>query len=54
MKERGKDKEVTRWLQNQVAPRNDAMKADPSSGVSIDDAFGGVRAHHEARLKDQK
>ena len=54
MKERYKDKEVTRWLQNQVASSYDAMKADPSGGVSIDDAFGSVRAHHEVRLRDQK
>lgn len=51
LKER--DEAIERWLQNQVAARFDAMKADPARAISIDDAFAGVRAHHAGRLKDR-
>ena len=49
LKER--DDAVERWLRTEVAETYDAMKADPSRGVSIDDAFAQVRAHHAERLK---
>ncbi|QXF12346.1 type II toxin-antitoxin system ParD family antitoxin [Sphingopyxis terrae] len=49
LKER--DAAVERWLLEEVAPVYDAMKADPSRGVSIDSAFGDVRARHAERVK---
>ncbi|MEZ5938366.1 MAG: type II toxin-antitoxin system ParD family antitoxin [Hyphomonadaceae bacterium] len=50
LKER--DEAIERWLREEVAPVYDAMKADPTRGVTIDDAFAEVRAHHAGRLKD--
>lgn len=49
LKER--DEAIGRWLQHHVAPSFDAMKADPSRGVSVDDAFASVRARHAERTK---
>jgi antitoxin ParD1/3/4 len=47
-----RDAAVERWLNNEVAPAYDAMKTDPSRGVSAKEAFADVRARHAARLKD--
>lgn len=49
LKER--DEAVERWLQEEVAARYDAMKADPSQAISVDAAFAGIRARHEERQK---
>lgn len=49
LKER--DEAIERWLRTEVAQTYDAMKADPGRGVSLDDAFAQVRAHHAERLK---
>lgn len=49
---RERDEAVERWLREEVAPVYDAMKADPSRDVSIEDAFSDVRARHSERLKD--
>ena len=46
-----RDAAVERWLREEVAPAYDAMKADPSRGISAADAFASVRARHAARLK---
>lgn len=51
LKER--DAAVERWLYEAVAPTYDAMKADPSRAVSVDSAFGNVRARHAERAKDR-
>lgn len=51
LKER--DDAVERWLNSEVAATYDAMKADPARGVSVDDAFAAVRAHHAKRMKDR-
>ena len=47
-----RDAAVERWLHDEVAPVYDAMKTDPSRGVSAEEAFAAVRARHAARLKD--
>jgi antitoxin ParD1/3/4 len=47
-----RDEAVERWLRDEDAPVYDAMKADPSRGIPVEDAFAAVRAHHAARLKD--
>jgi antitoxin ParD1/3/4 len=52
LKER--DEAVERWLQDEVAPVYDAMRADPGRAVTINDAFENVRARHAERLKDAK
>ena len=49
LKER--DEAVERWLNEEVAPVYDAMKSDPERGVSIEDAFAKLRAHHAQRGK---
>ncbi|MPT47884.1 MAG: type II toxin-antitoxin system ParD family antitoxin [Sphingobium sp.] len=47
LKER--DEAVERWLSGEVAMSYDAMKADPSRAISVDDAFASVRAQHMKR-----
>lgn len=42
---------VDHWLREEVARVYDAMAADPARAVSIDDAFGDIRARHAERLK---
>lgn len=46
-----RDKAVERWLREEVAPSYDAMKADPTRGVSIQTTFDNIRAHHAAAMK---
>ena len=46
-----RDAAVERWLRAEVAPTHDAMKADPSRGISVDRAFAEVRARHAAKRK---
>lgn len=48
---RERDAAVETWLLREVAPIYDAMRADPERGLSIDEAFGDVRARHAARIK---
>jgi len=50
---RERDEAVERWLQNEVAPVYDAMKAGPARAVSAASAFGEVRARHAERVKAQ-
>ena len=52
LKER--DGAVERWLQADVAETFDRMRAEPARGVSVDDAFGRLRAHHAKRLKEHR
>ncbi|MPT47896.1 MAG: type II toxin-antitoxin system ParD family antitoxin [Sphingobium sp.] len=44
LKER--DEAVERWLRGKIAMSYDAMQADPSRAISIDDVFASVRAYH--------
>lgn len=50
---RERDDAVERWLRGEVAASYDAMKADPSRGLSIDTAFDALRERHAERLKDR-
>lgn len=51
LKER--DDVVERWLREEIAPVYDALQADPSQRLSIDNVFEEVRAHHERRFKNR-
>lgn len=51
---RERDAAVERWLREEVAPEYDAMMADPSRGIPIDQAFAEIRARLEARRKDAR
>jgi antitoxin ParD1/3/4 len=43
-----RDRAVESWLQEQVGPAYDALKADPTRAVSIDDVRARLAAEHEA------
>lgn len=45
-----RDRAVERWLQNDVAAAYDAMKADPSRGISIDKVRDRLAARHQATI----
>ncbi|MCW5760512.1 MAG: type II toxin-antitoxin system ParD family antitoxin, partial [Phenylobacterium sp.] len=47
LKER--DAAIERWLREEVAPEYDAMMADPSRGIPVEQAFAEIRARLEAR-----
>lgn len=47
-----RDTAVEKWLLKEVAPVYDAMKADPTQGMSVQSAFDQVREHHARQLKD--
>jgi antitoxin ParD1/3/4 len=49
-----RDAAVEHWLEEEVAPVYDAMKADPKRGISARKVVAMVRAHHAARLKASK
>lgn len=46
-----RDAAVERWLREEVAAVYDAMKADPSRGIPIDEVFAEIRAHHAKQTK---
>jgi antitoxin ParD1/3/4 len=48
------DEAVERWLREVVVPRYDAMLADPSRGIPIEEAFSEIRARLKERYKDPK
>lgn len=48
---RDRDNEVERWLQDEVAPTFDAMKADPARGIRAADVKVPILAHHAKRVK---
>lgn len=45
-----RDASVERWLYDEVLPVLDAMTADPSRGLSADQVFADLRAHHAKRV----
>lgn len=47
-----RDAAVERWLQAQVAPTYDAMRADPSRAIPAETVLNKLRAHHAKLLKD--
>ena len=42
-----RDRAVENWLREQVAPAYDALKADPSRAVSVDQVRAALAAEHE-------
>jgi antitoxin ParD1/3/4 len=42
-----RDRAVEGWLREQVAPAYDALKADPSRAVSVDDVRSRLSAEHD-------
>ena len=45
-----RDRAVENWLRDQVGPAYDALKADPSRAVSIDQVRAMLAAEHQAAL----
>jgi antitoxin ParD1/3/4 len=45
-----RDRAVESWLLGQVGPAYDALKADPSRAVTIDDVRARLAAEHKAAL----
>jgi antitoxin ParD1/3/4 len=45
---------VEHWLESEVAPVYDAMKADPKRAVPAEKVFAVVRAYHAKKLKAPK
>lgn len=46
-----RDRVVETWLREQVAPAFDAIKANPSRGVSVDAVRARLSAEHKAAKK---
>ncbi len=46
-----RDRMMETWLREQVAPALDAIKADPSRAVSVDDVRARLAAEHKAARK---
>ena len=42
-----RDRAVEAWLREQVGPAYDALKADPSRAVSLDQVRGALAAEHK-------
>jgi antitoxin ParD1/3/4 len=45
-----RDAAIERWLREEVAPTYDAVKADPSSVLSLQQVAAELRGHHARRL----
>jgi Arc/MetJ-type ribon-helix-helix transcriptional regulator len=45
-----RDRAIENWLHEQVGPAYDALKADPTRAVSIDDVRARLAAEHEAAV----
>lgn len=43
-----RDKAVESWLHGQMAPAYDALRADPSRAISIDQVKARLKAEHQA------
>ena len=46
-----RDKAVEHWLRTDVVAAYDAFKADPSSGITLEDARAALAERHEARMR---
>jgi len=49
-----RDTAVERWLREEVVTVYDAMQADPTRGIPAEQVGERLRAHHAARLKDNR
>jgi len=45
------DDKLERWLREEVAPTYDAVKADPSLLIPLEEVFRNLEKRHEARVK---
>lgn len=45
------DKGLEQWLREDVVPTAEALEADPSSALELDDVFDEIRAIHAARTR---
>lgn len=48
------DAAIEKWLRDEVVPTYEAMMADPSRGIPIDEVFDGLEARYLARKAAQK
>jgi len=46
-----RDRAVEKWIRDEVVPAYDAMKADPSRGIPIEDVRARLGEKHAKRLK---
>jgi putative addiction module CopG family antidote len=46
-----RDKAIEDWLRNEVIPDYEALKADPSTGVSLEDVRASIAELHAARTR---
>ena len=49
-----RDAAIERWLQDDVAPTYDAMKASPERGRPAQSVFAETRARYAGRRKDRR
>ncbi len=42
-----RDRAVEHWLRTEVVPAHQALKADPSSGLPLDDIRAGLEKRHK-------
>jgi antitoxin ParD1/3/4 len=49
-----RDAAIERWLQDEVAPVHDAMRANPERKLSAKSVFSEVRARYTARRKARR
>jgi putative addiction module CopG family antidote len=45
-----RDRAIDQWLRNEVAPAYDALKADPSRGLSLEETRQAMAERHASRL----
>ncbi|CAE6818917.1 hypothetical protein R69746_05963 [Paraburkholderia aspalathi] len=46
-----RDRAVESWLREQVAPAYDALKADPSRGIGVDQLRSSLAAEHRKAIE---
>ena len=46
-----RDRAVERWLREQVAPAYDALKADPSRAIGVDQLRAALAAEHRKAIE---
>lgn len=44
---------IEQWLHDEVGPAYDAMQADPSAGIPMEEVFAELRADHARRMAEQ-
>ena len=49
-----RDEAVEKWIREEVLPAYDALKADPSIGLTSEQVRAHLAAHHEAAMKSGK